>query len=789
MSYRNDPYKLLYEAITSPKKKLAFFVGAGISIGSGLKDFKGFSKQFLGSIGPANWIKGDNKEINIIIESLRPEVLIQIIQQVHGNNCLEFYNSLDSGIPNPNHYFLALALLRGHCIFTTNVDTLIEKACENIGVPCTPIFYETLYRDFLQKQPVDFSSQLFKLHGSIESNKAGLSRYKSIRFTLDRVGLGLGKSAGKTLSNCLQERDFVFLGYSGNDHFSVHPELLKVDSDQNIYWFKFSESYTLSTCDSANFQNQRNDRLNEALKGSSTENWACIWEDISLREILIKWEPRSNLFEGNSSYAIEEILNKLVSSNEDLEYLMLKSKLEHFKEDKGRLSLIYRQGPDSLSWINKITDFKRHLCAAMLFIRACNLTLAYSELKYAEECDINERERAEIEKLRATTKSITRRTDNEKPNKDDLQNAIETFKIQGDLVAMIEARLELANASRIDRDFDTALEILDKIENDLIDVKSKLQKQKKAYHWSRLMAYLFLLRGLVCGLGQKGTLSDKILGINYCDKASEFASQAGDVARKAAALNARGLIVYQLAERTNKILQEAEISLNEALALHAKIRDPHSCFQPSRNLLLVYRLHSLQSKSILRDYWLKKACEEAQRAQEYIGQVNVESPELIGDKIELDFRKAQLLGLKGYNEEAVKHFTEILGKLNKKNENLQARIYQEILSLAKGKEYIKKCLDDLLTVIETLFHNDEEIERYKNDLLPLEGIRDMLIDSCIKAYEIEDQKHLSRIKELMNRGKEIGRLIGDSNLISDFEICSSMLPEEGPCHQLKDIHE
>jgi len=778
MSDMIEPSKLLYEAITAPKKKLAFFVGAGVSIGSGLKNFKGFSKHVLNSIGPANWISEDNNDINLVTESLRPEVLLQVIQQVHGNNCLKFYSSLDSGIPNPNHYFLALALLRGHCIFTTNVDTLIEKACENIGVLCAPIFNEKLYRDFLRKQPLDFSSQLFKLHGSIESNKAGLAKYKSIRFTLDRVGLGLGKNAGKTLSNCLQERDFIFLGYSGNDHFSVHPELLKVDSDQNIYWFKFSKSATLNTCDSANFQSQRNNLLKEALKGSSTENWACIWENISLREILIKWEPRSDLFEGNSSRAIEDILNKLMSSNEAPEYQNLKSKLDHFNEDKDKLSLMCGKGSSTLSWVDKITDFKRHLCAAMLFIRARNLTLANTELKFAEECAKNERERAEIQKVRAAIYSITRRIGEEKPNKDDLQNAIKIFKMQGDLVAMIETYFDLANSFRNDRDFDTSLEILDKIEDELIAIKSKLQKQKKAYDWPRLMAHLFLLRGLVYGLGQKGTLKDKILGINYCDKASEFASQAGDVARKATILNARGLIVYQLAERTNRILQEAEFSLNEALALHAKIRDPRGCFQPSRNLLLIHHLRSLQSKSKIRDYWLNKACEEAKRAQEYLGQVKVESFELIGDKIELDFRKAQLLGLKGDKDEAIKHFRETLEKLNEKNENLQARIYQEILSLAKDQECVKKCLGDLLNVIESLLHNDEEIERYKNDLLCLEGIRDMLIDSYIKAYEIEDQEHLNRIKELMNRGKEITKHIGDSNLIRDFEICSSMMLEE-----------
>ena len=96
---------------------------------------------------------------------------------------------------------------------------------------------------------------------------------------------------------------------------------------------------------------------------------------------------------------------------------------------------------------------------------------------------------------------------------------MEKFQTQGDLVAMIEAHLELANIIRIERDFDTALEELDKIEKELVMIKPELQKQKMAYDYPRLMAYLLFLRGLVYGLGQKGTFKDKINGIEYCDKA------------------------------------------------------------------------------------------------------------------------------------------------------------------------------------------------------------------------------------------------------------------------------
>lgn len=785
MSFENDPSNLLCDAIATPKKKLAFFVGAGISVNSGLKDFKGFSKQFLGSIGPSTWADKDNEDVGLIIDRLRPEVLLQVIQQVHGNKSLKFYSSLDSGIPNSNHYFLALALLKGHCVFTTNVDTLIEKACENIGIACKPIFYEKHYRDFLKKQPTDFSSHLFKLHGSIEPNKSGLSKYKSIRFTLNRVGLGLGESAAKVLSTCLQERDFIFLGYSGNDHFSVHPELLKTDSDQKVYWFKFLPDTELQcTSTSSDFQNQRNNLLKEASKNLS----AAKWEDISLREVLIKRKPRSFLIEGNSSSAIEGIL-KLVHSNESPEYLKLSSKLESFQADLNSLKC---ERKPSISWVENVTDFKRHLCAATLWIRVRNLTNADLELKYADECTKDDKEKAEVERLRATTYSITRRIGKEKLSKEDLLKAMEKFQSQGDLVAMLEAHLELANIIRIERDFDIALDELDKIEQELVTIKPELQKQKRTYDYPRLMAYLLFLRGLVYGLGRKGAFEDKIKGIECCDKAYGFASRAGDVARKASILNARGLIISQLAERTGSIFQEAENSLNEALALYSKIRDPRSCFQPSRNLLLVHRLRLLHNKSKVKDHWLDVAWEESSRTRDYLKQVKAGSGEPTRDKIELRFRRAQLLGFKGETYKANKEFKKVLGYwAKKKDSHQQARVWQELLSLAENQEEIQNCLSNLLNIIESLFQSEDEQDKYKNDRLRLENIMDMLIDAYDKAYEINDQESLNRIINLGSQGEKIAKNIGDDNLICCFKIYSSIplhspIPlEEVPYPQMK----
>ncbi len=166
ISIEEDPNRWLLKAITVPEQELAFFVGAGISVASGLPQFKEFSSNLISSIGPREW---DPNEIDIISSRLRPEVLLQVIQQIHGNRTVDFFRWLESDSPNPNHYFLALALGKGHCIFTTNVDTLIEQAADQLGIQYDLVVNDDNYDKpinnfFDDKSKIDFKSKIFKLH-------------------------------------------------------------------------------------------------------------------------------------------------------------------------------------------------------------------------------------------------------------------------------------------------------------------------------------------------------------------------------------------------------------------------------------------------------------------------------------------------------------------------------------------------------------------------------------------------------------------------------------------------
>ncbi|OPY45239.1 MAG: NAD-dependent deacetylase [Methanosaeta sp. PtaU1.Bin028] len=753
ISIRSDPEGWLKEALTAPEKKLAFFVGAGISVASGLPNFLKFDRDILSHICPSNLEKGD---IDKISKRLRPEVLLQIVEQVHGDRTLDFYSNLESNKPNANHFFLASALKAGHCVFTTNVDILIEQACKEIGFECHPIVYEDEYEQFLNGRhegnaSIDVSSQLFKLHGSIESDKAGLERYRSIRFVLDRVGLGLAENQERILLSCLQDYDFVFLGYSGNDHFSVLPVLLKVDSDQTIYWFKFEKDQMefKPNDDIKYFQNRKSDLLEKASEGITSE---VDWEEISIMEVLSERE-KSILVIGNSSYIIKEILKQV-----------------HRRD----YPEVQRKEFVAPAWIKDLTDFERHLLAAALLIRMRDISnLTEDQLKKAEKCAKNEKERAEVERLRASTFSVGRRLGYIKASKNDLLEAISRLEDKGEIISSIEAHLELANLFRIDRSFESAKEELEKADKLLKENKSDFQQQKRSYDWPRLMAQLYHHRGLIYGLGRRGTMADKLKAINYCDEAHDYAKQAGDVSRSAAILNARGLIIYQLAERSGSLLKEAESSLDNAFALWIRIGDPRTSFQPLRNLLLVHILRALRSKLHTRRYWLDIAQRDCARAGNYLKLMNLGSGEVSAESIEVRYRQAQIYGLKGDIDKARSLFKEVLAYWQEKNDlHQQARIWQDLLLLAEDWEF-PICIRHLLSLIESIFQSEKECARYENDILRLENIRDMLIDAYLWSLEYNAYEYLDKIAVLMRQGGEIAEKFRERDLSTEFKVWSS----------------
>lgn len=236
--------EILFDSIEKAfGKKIAFFVGAGISVPSGVPDFKKLNEEVIRTLSHDE-LEGD--DCRLLAKILRPEVMYQIAMDELGYEALYSLELLEGYEPNYYHYFLADAIRQGNCVFTTNPDNLIETACEKRGMKSGVDFKRYYGRD----NDDDFKEYLdclnsgnvpegciFKLHGSIEDGKRE-EKYRTVRFALRQVGKGLFGSRREILEYFLKNFDFWFIGYSCRDDFSVFPVLSATKSDRDIFWFQ-----------------------------------------------------------------------------------------------------------------------------------------------------------------------------------------------------------------------------------------------------------------------------------------------------------------------------------------------------------------------------------------------------------------------------------------------------------------------------------------------------------------------------------------------------------------------
>lgn len=228
-------------------QRMVFFVGAGVSVPSGVLDFESLNKEVIQTIANGE-IEKD--ECSFLVRNIRSEVMYQMAIDELDSGVLNSLEILEGHVPNYYHYFLAEALRQGNWVFTTNPDNLIEEACKRRGMK-QGVDFKTYYgrdndEDFKEYLQCINSGNIhggciFKLHGSIEEDARGEKKYKTVRFALRQVGEGLFGSRKEVLEYFLKDFDFCFIGYSCRDDFSVFPVLSGTKSDKDIFWFRFDE--------------------------------------------------------------------------------------------------------------------------------------------------------------------------------------------------------------------------------------------------------------------------------------------------------------------------------------------------------------------------------------------------------------------------------------------------------------------------------------------------------------------------------------------------------------------
>ena len=711
---------LLTEAVTSPSRPFAFFVGAGISIASGLPDFSSFSRHIIQSVTPHSF-PPDKAEL--LAKQLRPEVLIQVLIGKFGSRILDFYKWLESRNPNPNHYFLAQALKSGHHVFTTNVDNLIELACEDIGFhPQICIsndeFQTILESDILAVPSITGSGCLCKLHGSIDSTKRGRKKYESIQFSLNQVGSGLTPAKQAVLIQTLKNLDIFFMGYSGCDHFSVQPILRSTQSNMTAYWLQYDDRIPLPFVES-DIQSFNSKRDSEIEKLAALRYHEVNWELISVNEVLGN-RSTAHKWHGDTSAFIKNILDTAGILIPPVRYM--------------------KQRPPLPTWLSTISDFDACMSAAMLYYQARVMESAEYCCTVATRKAVDAKQTGEAFRLLGEIHEIASTHQKYVEAFDMLKHAFASFIADGAIDLAIDTKLEQANVLRRDKRYREALDMLN-CARDLLDQNTRRIKPTFE-HLAR--SRLHRLYALTLGLsGQDiigtGLSSGLLSAVQQCDTAIEHSDKVGDISGKAAALNAKGLILHELAIHPLDILQAAEDVLNSALELHSRIGDARACFQQCRNLGLV---HSSLSRldSANRQDWLTEALEDYTNGEEYLKQLLEER--IPGEIREVRFRRGDLLLQSGALADAERLLDALQVEREHNDEwHDEARTLQLLLRVNPDPSKSRRRIERLIAIYTSVLQSDQKKGIYKQDGRKQTNRRDIFAEARTIAQKL-DLMHL-----------------------------------------------
>lgn len=240
------------ECFLDAEKPPAFLVGAGISIPAPSSLMSGFA--FLEAlIRRLARSQRTRTRLMSLTDSERPdrknngdflrfEGLMQIVYE-NSDPRLDVLSLLaDNTTPNENHFVLAELIRLGHPVLTTNFDSLIEIASEQMNHPCSVL---SSLDDFTAFGPLtgSVSLPLFKLHGSLKrfDGTQWLDARSTVQATLQTVGrsgeaMNLEPDKHRVFREVLQNHDLIILGYSGYDDFDIGPMIRDTVSSKRLLW-------------------------------------------------------------------------------------------------------------------------------------------------------------------------------------------------------------------------------------------------------------------------------------------------------------------------------------------------------------------------------------------------------------------------------------------------------------------------------------------------------------------------------------------------------------------------
>ena len=566
--------------------KVALFVGAGISMDSGLPNFFSFGKhvcQYVtGKFEHANGIEQasvllDN-EVCGIVDKLRPEVLLQALHDEIGDRIFDFYEWLDGDSPNQNHMFLAHAIVQGHIVLTTNIDNLIEVAFEKItGQTLSPIVTAEAFQDLVasdnwiaETDSEQGYGKLLKLHGSIApSASTPAERFSTIRFLLHQVGHGLTPAMKAVLQRCLRELDIAFLGYSGCDHFSIHPVLRETVSDRMAYWFWFDEKEKFETSPQT-FSSQR---------------------DAIGRKVTVEGNSFANILRGMELYSTCEILEKRTNC---VRWSGHTSHLVARTTGQPAMRLPPKPGPIP-AWVPLLSAFEWHMCAGCLYAVAHDVSQSLRFYFIALSIASTTMQRARAHKCIGKNFLVVSTPASYKQAILHLTIAVDMYlscdpgEVRDYPFPIINARLALVDALRRAKEYPAAKSLLAITQSFTESFASEFSGQGPSESVMKMKdckSQIHRLYGLTLGMSGNQTSDDVAEAVRHLQESLNIIATTGFVADRASSLNSLGLLYLNSTDVDE--LMTAEKNLKDAFELNMWTGNARGCFQQLRNLGLVH---------------------------------------------------------------------------------------------------------------------------------------------------------------------------------------------------------
>jgi tetratricopeptide (TPR) repeat protein len=735
----NDRIDRMMEAFVSKLvetlgRRMVFFVGAGISIPSDIPSFRELNERV---IRLTTGDKSGDDVYKFLSENLRPEVVLQILEEELGSKVLTCLEAFIGHNPNPNHFFLAEALRRGSWVFTTNGDNLIEQACELRGVEIrNRVCYTDIHFEQFEELLKSISNSqnapggyIFKLHGSVEENEEADERFRTFLLTLHQVGHGLSETKESVLKYFLQNFDFCFMGYSCLDDFSIYPVFRDTDSERLIFWFKYAHGPIGEiTWGKERLQNEKEV---EESRSPSEKNW----ESINVNSVLLR-RGASFKFVGDSS---EFVQNRLCPplAIEKCTYRGLSKREEH---------------QDGFSeWAKDIEEYTRNLILGRLWEECWRRNEA---IRYFEEA-----EKLGEGKQRAKAKRMLARVYDKQYGKEKAKAVIkyydEAFNIFKEFGADPEAaqvKAELANFKRRAlQQFPEAKKYAEEAKLLLEPIKDESKENELAY--ARCLNVLGLVH-----FGLK-TKNDLAMGRILCEESKDIKEKHGDVDGVAESQNAIGLICREKGKGNVDLIKEAIEHLKTALICREKIGNYRGCGQHFRNLGLCYTdLIELVPDKKEEYFRLAKEHYENGIANWYMIKPG-EPP--IEELLEFRFRLGELHVKYGDKNEAIKQLQPVEQKRRELGDwHNRARCLDLLREAYKHHEQMEISISrEIISIYKDVLSDENKLKQMKDAKIKFKNAEEILKRTKEIALEViyppeiamEEAEEVSKMLEELRR--------------------------------------